>query len=679
MDKKLNPLDWEIDLLWDTVSDIIRKLNPLTWRLELVYSADSYIQKINPFIWDFDMVWGTGASYIIKEVTWSWYINLTNAVANHLMELKAYGWTEQKNDISCTQWPCPTGFHIPSKDEWVALVDTMLELWIETEYWDCMKTYMKMPFAGYRDRSSADVSTQDDYANYWSSTAYNAGSAYCLFWLSSWLDTESTSNRSFGQSIRAFKDTPVVPNSSWTTLYSWTWSAWVFHNTTEWLISISSDWTNWTTIMDKNLWATVVYNDEDTLSEANCWKYYQWWNNYGFAWTWSVTTSSTQVDASSYWPWNYYSSSTFITRSSSPYDWSSVQNDNLRWWVSAATDPTPTTPVDIVCNNWAIKYSLNELDPTEIEIWYYRVQATGVLTESPYNFVTGYMPVEPNQSYVFFGRRKNDNRLSSYNRIHWFDADKEFISTNSYTKDKIGTGTAPANAYFAQCSCNESWATSIETTQEIVDGYNWVFEMATAEVPYTPYVEWWIYIDWTTETIEDELWNTATAEMLLKVWDYTDEQGILSGDITRKVGIMVLDWTENWQLATSTDLVQFYTSSTQGVIANNVSLYSTIAPYGCTVATRAQYDFGCYSWNSWNLCFQMKGSATLTTSSAWTQFLTDQYNAWTPVIVVYPLATPTTETVTEQTMNIQAWNNTIEITQASIDNLWLYAKYKATA
>ena len=61
------------------------------------------------------------------------------------------------------------------------------------------------------------------------------------------------------------------------------------------------------------------------------------------------------------------------------------------------------------------------------------------------------------------------------------------------------------------------------------------------------------------------------------------------------------------------------------------------------------------------------------------QFLEQQYNAWTPVIVLYPLATPTTETVAGQTMDIPAGNSTIEITQASIDNLWLYAKYKATA
>ena len=170
--------------------------------------------------------------------------------------------------------------------------------------------------------------------------------------------------------------------------------------------------------------------------------------------------------------------------------------------------------------------------------------------------------------------------------------------------------------------------------------------------------------------------GTATAEMLLSVGNYQDIQSVLDGVVTRNVGVLVLDGTENWQLATAANLVQFYTSSTQGVIANNISIYSTIAPYGCTVSTRTGYDFGCYSGNSGNLCFQMKGSATLTTVNAWMTFLADQYAAGTPVIIVYQLATPATETVTPQTLQTQAGTNILQITQASIDNLPLEATYK---
>lgn len=113
-------------------------------------------------------------------------------------------------------------------------------------------------------------------------------------------------------------DKPVTPITT----------AWIYHNPSLWLISLSSDGSNWITIADKNLWATQVYNDGDALSEANCGRYYQWWNNYGFQFTWPTTTSSSQVDASTYWPWNYYTSSTFITSNK----WDSSVNANLRWW-----------------------------------------------------------------------------------------------------------------------------------------------------------------------------------------------------------------------------------------------------------------------------------------------------------------------------------------------------------
>lgn len=121
---------------------------------------------------------------------------------------------------------------------------------------------------------------------------------------------------------------------------------WTYHNPVEGLISFSTDWITWYTIADKNLWATTVYNDWDVLSEANCGKYYQWWNNYGFPFTWPVTTSSTQVNAGTYWPWNYYSSNKFITRSELPYWWDSSNNTNL-WWNTTDTFVARQWPCDV--------------------------------------------------------------------------------------------------------------------------------------------------------------------------------------------------------------------------------------------------------------------------------------------------------------------------------------------
>ena len=236
------------------------------------------------------------------------------------------------------QWPAPDGFHVPLNTEWQSVYDIWTALGWWSSAWTNFWIALKLPFAGYRIYSSAGVGSQGTYGDYWSSSRYDANKAYCLYFDSFGLYPQSDSRRAGGYSVRCFKNTPTVPTSSWTKLY-WTSieAGWIFWSSTDWLISLSSDWNTWITIADKNLWATTVWNSWDTLSEANCGYYYQRWNNYGFPRTWSVTTSSTQVDASTYWPWNYYSSSTFITRSSSPYSWDSTDNWNLWWWVSQWT------------------------------------------------------------------------------------------------------------------------------------------------------------------------------------------------------------------------------------------------------------------------------------------------------------------------------------------------------
>lgn len=261
-------------------------------------------------------------------------------------------WTIQ--DYSAMQWPAPDGFHVPLNTEWQAVYDIWTALGGWSSDWTNFWIALKLPFAGYRFSSSAGVGSQGSYGFYWSSSRNNTNNAYLLNFNSSDVLPQNANYRAFGYSVRCFKNSPTVPTSSWTKLY-WTsieaW--WIFWSSTEWLISMSSDWQTWITIQDKNLWATTVWNSWDTLSEANCWKYYQRWNNYWFPRTWSVTTSSTQVDASTYWPWNYYSSSTFITRNSSPYRWDTTDNWNLRWWETwVATYDNAIINTGVLSINW---------------------------------------------------------------------------------------------------------------------------------------------------------------------------------------------------------------------------------------------------------------------------------------------------------------------------------------
>ena len=192
-----------------------------------------------------------------------------------------------------------------------------------------------------------------------------------------------------------------------------------------------------------------------------------------------------------------------------------------------------------------------------------------------------------------------------------------------------------------------------------------------------------IYTDGTVETIEDTIGNTATAEMLLKVGDYQDVQEILAGDVTRKVGVLVLDGTEDWSIQTGT--YPYFKVDFDTDFALSTNNYGGFCSHFSLVNTGAsQNNQGLSLYKSGGVSrVGLRYDALLTSTSAnitsLKQWLSDQYAAGTPVMIVYVLATETTESVTGQTLQVQDGDNTLEITQASIDDLELEAEYEKVA
>ena len=122
------------------------------------------------------------------------------------------------------------------------------------------------------------------------------------------------------------------------TNYTREWD-WVTSETLSWQIiyakrlpfkdmSVTLSWTT-ITLMDRNLWATVVWWWNTAWSYG---KYYQWWNNYWFSNDVSnIKTSDFQVDAAWYWPWNYYYSNIFIKNSNWRQSWWYWRNNVSLW------------------------------------------------------------------------------------------------------------------------------------------------------------------------------------------------------------------------------------------------------------------------------------------------------------------------------------------------------------
>lgn len=163
--------------------------------------------------------------------------------------------------------------------------------------------------------------------------------------------------------------------------------------------------------------------------------------------------------------------------------------------------------------------------------------------------------------------------------------------------------------------------------------------------------------------------GTATAEMLLKVGDYQDVQSIIDGVVTRNVGVLVLDGTESWSY--NAQWLRFQTNlPTMPVsIARRLPFISTHYQVTYSADTNPGYVY-----NGANR--QLMISDTHTSVEDWTQWLADQYAAGTPVIILYPLDEPTTESVAGQTLQVTDGDNVLEITQASLNNLELEAEYE---
>lgn len=183
-----------------------------------------------------------------------------------------------------------------------------------------------------------------------------------------------------------------------------------------------------------------------------------------------------------------------------------------------------------------------------------------------------------------------------------------------------------------------------------------------------------LYTEGLTETITDSANNTATTKMLLSIGDYTDTQEILTGAVTRKVGVIVLDGTEEWAYNPSG---AFYCDDFTNVLLPNecICTHFVGVPTTVNIAGMPNNSIKTGSITITRLYVKTSDYADVQAFKTW---LAQQCVKGTPVIIIYPLATQTTETVTGQTLNTVAGNNTLTITQASIENLPIEAQYIAS-
>lgn len=172
------------------------------------------------------------------------------------------------------------------------------------------------------------------------------------------------------------------------------------------------------------------------------------------------------------------------------------------------------------------------------------------------------------------------------------------------------------------------------------------------------------------ETIKDSKNNTVTCDMLLGMASIRDEQEILTGAKIKRIGIKVLDGTEDW----SEHTIPLSTWYEADILDNN--MYSHLL---CThfvnrpVAINNNSIYKGAGESVLKIRYDDAGSL-----ANFKQWLATQYANGTPVILTYALETPTTDTTSPQVLEVQAGSNSITITDASLSDLLLEAKYKKT-
>ena len=160
--------------------------------------------------------------------------------------------------------------------------------------------------------------------------------------------------------------------------------------------------------------------------------------------------------------------------------------------------------------------------------------------------------------------------------------------------------------------------------------------------------------------------QTASVENLFKIAannyyaDYTDEQNIISGIVTRKVGVKVLNGTEDWGYSSPVHTVK---------ISDAVTTELRKTPLLCTHYPIID-DGRSFNNTPDKTMFFTSGKNlgikdSTKTSEQMKAWLAAQYANGTPVVIVYPLAEPTTEQVTAQHLTAR---DTATIT-AQTDNI----------
>lgn len=257
------------------------------------------------------------------------------------------------------------------------------------------------------------------------------------------------------------------------------------------------------------------------------------------------------------------------------------------------------------------------------------------------------MPIEPNTTYTVTKVYTDRMRIAEFSTIPNISPATYgtlLASDTSNAQRTERTITTGATAAYLAIQINNVRIESQSTTLDAVLASLQVEEGSTA-TDYEPYVQP----------------QTVSVPMLLSVGDYKDTAELISGLLTHKVGVKMLTGAESeeWNTTVST---KFYWDT---LFAKPVDESPTLCTrYNPVLTDRtsgvgnnqiALFNSGSSGYGRLVIC-----DPRFTTVADFKAYLAAQYAAGTPVIVVYPLATETTEQTTAQHLSTHQGTNIVD-------------------
>lgn len=308
--------------------------------------------------------------------------------------------------------------------------------------------------------------------------------------------------------------------------------------------------------------------------------------------------------------------------------------------------PTPESPVDVVCNNGAVKWdSTNQ-----------RIYADGTPEVLTVGGVDNFPSRDGETARRIIGSAGVITENSNYSVSEPFQ-----LSAGSYICTwNVGSGARPFGIWECDAEGNVDRDGMIFYRASSVAGVNEGSFTLTA-----PKLAMASYRSNAKDLSIVRAPQTATVPDLYAVGDYKDEADIISGAVTRKVGVKVLDGTESWYSVTGYADI-YGLAVADGIFTINQLCVST--HYVGTIDTNASMKSGTIKavhasvLAPKKVSVYIKDSTNGTSLAAWKSYLAAQYANGTPVIVLYPLATDTSESVPAQPLNTAEGTNVVDAT-----------------